>query len=77
MSLVEGKVKVYRDGRDGKPGGYGFLIPDFGGPDVFFSIRHWKAKGTIPQAGDRVSYTEEPDAHRGNGAMMAINVEKI
>jgi cold shock CspA family protein len=75
--LLEGTVKVYKDGGDGKPGGFGFLKPDFGGPDVFFSIRHYSPKSEVPFVGDRVRYSEAPDTKRGGDAVMAVGVERI
>jgi CspA family cold shock protein len=50
-----GKVKFYSDER-----GYGFVIPDDEGADLFFHIRAVVA-GFYPQTGDRVSFVEIKD----------------
>ena len=50
-----GKIKFYSDER-----GYGFLIPDDEGTDLFFHIRA-VAAGFYPRAGDRVSFIEAKD----------------
>jgi cold shock CspA family protein len=79
--LLEGRIKIYKDGTDGNPGGYGFIIPDFRsgdrkGGDIFFSIKHYSPKGEVPLAGDRVQYSEAPDAKRP-GSVMAVGVQRI
>jgi CspA family cold shock protein len=54
--------------------GYGFLVPDDGGADVFLHATALKAAGLQePTAGDRLSF----DIGQGRGdKIMAVNLRK-
>lgn len=62
--------------RPDKAFGYGFIIPDEGGEDVFVHATAVQAAkfGAIDQ-GDRLSFEVEPN--RRNGRLCAVNLVEI
>jgi cold shock CspA family protein len=59
--------------RDDK--GYGFIKPYGSGSDLFFHIRQFEPKGTIPNPGARVRYDVAPSLKTGKD--MAIDAHLI
>lgn len=67
MSTHSGVVKHYNDQK-----GYGFIVPDDGGPDVFMHVTNLVSTADIMK-GDRVTYELEPP-RRQPGKMSATKV---
>ena len=65
--IQTGIVKFYGDG-DRR---YGFIVPDGGGPDLFFSERGLFDYCMIPQKGQRVSYFTAVD-NTGRACAKAV-----
>jgi CspA family cold shock protein len=67
---MHGSVKFYNQGR-----GYGFIIPDNGGKDVFVhvtSIKASKVVGPINE-GDKLSF----DIEEGKRGQSAVNISRM
>lgn len=63
-----GTIKFFNQSK-----GFGFIVPDDGGKDVFVHITSLEKSGlTVPDEGARVTFEIEPDK-RGRGP-QAINV---
>jgi CspA family cold shock protein len=62
-----GTVKMYNEGK-----GWGFIVPDGGGPDVFFHISRCDPAIESLRTGDRVQFIESVNAR--NQKPEAINV---
>lgn len=66
-----GTVKWYNEKK-----GYGFLVPDVAGDDVFFHVSALKKIGVQTAAeGDRFEYTLSKDG--GSGKVSAANLKAI
>lgn len=66
--MPTGRVKFFNDKR-----GFGFIVPDTAGPDVFVHVSAVEESGlTFLREGQRVQYDVEPD-RRGKGP-KAVNI---
>jgi CspA family cold shock protein len=55
--------------------GFGFILPDGGGEDVFVHVSQFEAGGLgAPNEGNRVSYDTEPDQR--SGVMRAVGLAR-
>jgi CspA family cold shock protein len=64
--LEQGSVKFYNDVR-----GYGFVIPDRGGVEIFFHVSALRRAGmSNPTDGDRVEFSTQSSPH-GKGQQVA------
>lgn len=63
---IEGRIRSWKDDK-----GFGFIVPDAGGDEVFVHISELDAEGRRPAAGDRVSF--EPGRDR-RGRVCARSV---
>lgn len=50
----KGKVKWYNFQK-----GYGFIVPDSGGPDLFVHVTALSDESDLPEPGDRVTFVED------------------
>ena len=68
MSSSKGAVKWFNTEK-----GYGFIVPDDGGKDVFVHISSVERSGLRSlKEGDRVTFDLEKD----KGKLMAVNIQK-
>jgi len=69
-NVATGTIKKWVDDR-----GFGFIRPEGGGDDVFVHIKEFEmARLGIPNEGDRISYSVEPD--RRTGKPRAVNLTR-
>lgn len=66
--MMTGTIKFFN-------GEYGFVIPDFGGTDIFFHISRCVAGLDSLEAGDRVEFEERPG--KQSGKFVAANVRLL
>ncbi|WP_273149393.1 DUF1294 domain-containing protein [Methylophaga thiooxydans] len=52
----KGKIKTWNEGK-----GYGFIIPESGGKDIFLHIKSVQNRGRVPKLGETIAYTLSKD----------------
>jgi cold shock protein len=56
---------------------FGFILPDGGGPEVFFHISSLQSAGIVTlHEGQRIAFVAEPDKRGGRGP-RAVHVEAL
>lgn len=71
MNDQTGKVKWFDRNK-----GFGFIVPDEGGIDVFMNANSFSDPDYIPMEGDCVSFRKE-DARKRPGQFFARNVSRV
>ncbi len=62
-----GKIKYYNSEK-----GYGFIVPDDGGRDVFFHISAFETRGPDPEPDQRVTFEMGVDKKNGREKATVI-----
>ncbi len=66
---VKGEIAFWDDGK-----GFGFIVPESGGEQVFVHIKAFKGRGKRPEIGQSVSYELSSDAR---GRPCAVEVKRL
>ena len=69
--MAQGKIKTWISER-----GFGFIVPDGGGADVFVHAKEFEKVGLgEPEVGERISYDVETNIK--NGKLSAVNLKAL